>query len=179
MWRLIVPRPNHRCIGGFQPGGGRSPARDHGLEFGERLPDDRRRVALAGSAPEQAPAGSILHGVAEGGVPIRRIAELIGRHLDVPTAAIAPERAAEHFGRLSAFFAADVPTSSALTREPPNRRPTGPGLVDDLDEGHYFHGPSNPCGDPAAGLLSGASGPGAGVARWGCGVVRSWSGRRR
>ncbi|MET7299109.1 hypothetical protein [Embleya sp. NPDC005575] len=95
-------------------------------------------------ALEQAPAGSILHGVAEEGIPIRTIAELIGRHLDVPTTAIAPDQAGEHFGWLSAFFATDVPTSSTLTRELLNWRPTGPGLVDDLDKGHYFHGPSNP-----------------------------------
>ncbi|MFI6581787.1 SDR family oxidoreductase [Embleya sp. NPDC050493] len=95
-------------------------------------------------ALEQAPAGSILHGVAEEGVPVRTLAELIGRHLDVPTAAVTPEEARGHFGWLSAFFATDIPTSSALTRELLNWQPTGPGLVGDLDEGHYFHGPSNP-----------------------------------
>ena len=51
-------------------------------------------------ALEKAPAGSALHAVAEEGVPIRQVAEVIGRHLDVPVVSIAPEDAFEHFGFL-------------------------------------------------------------------------------
>ena len=46
-------------------------------------------------ALEQAPAGSVLHAVADEGVPIREIAEVIGRHLDVPVASIPAEDAAD------------------------------------------------------------------------------------
>jgi hypothetical protein len=49
-------------------------------------------------ALETAPAGSVLHGVADQGVPVRAIAEVIRRHLDHPVVAIAPEDAGEHFG---------------------------------------------------------------------------------
>ena len=90
-------------------------------------------------ALETAPAGSVLHGVADEGVPVREIAEVIGRHLDLPVVAIAPEDAGEHFGWLAHFLAADVPATSALTRELVGWRPTHPGLIDDLDQGHYFH----------------------------------------
>jgi nucleoside-diphosphate-sugar epimerase len=93
-------------------------------------------------ALEEAPAGSTLHGVAEEGVPIRDIAEVIGRHLDLPVVAISPEDAAEHFAWLAGFLAADSPASSALTRELVGWQPTHPGLIDDLDRGHYFHKPS-------------------------------------
>jgi nucleoside-diphosphate-sugar epimerase len=89
-------------------------------------------------ALESAPAGSVLHGAAEEGVPTREIAAVIGRHLDVPVTAIAPEDAGEHFGWLAAFFAADVPASSALTRERLGWAPEQPGLIADLGEGHYF-----------------------------------------
>jgi nucleoside-diphosphate-sugar epimerase len=89
-------------------------------------------------ALETAPAGSVLHGVADEGVPVRDIAEVIGRHLDLPVVAIAPEDAGEHFGWLGGFLAADVPASSALTRERMAWQPTRPGLIDDLDQGHYF-----------------------------------------
>ena len=68
-------------------------------------------------AVEQAPAGSVLHAVADEGVPIRDIAEVIGRHLDLPVVAISAEDAGEHFGWLGGFLAADSPASSALTRE--------------------------------------------------------------
>jgi nucleoside-diphosphate-sugar epimerase len=89
---------------------------------------------------ETAPAGSVLHAVADEGVPTRAIAAAIGRHLDLPVVALAPERAYEHFGGLAHFLAADLPASSALTRERTGWRPTHPGLLDDLDQGHYFEG---------------------------------------
>jgi nucleoside-diphosphate-sugar epimerase len=93
-------------------------------------------------ALEQAPAGSVLHAVDDEGVPIRTIAELIGRHLGVPVAAVSAEDAAGHFGWLAGVLAADIPASSALTRELLGWRPTQPGLIDDLDKGHYFRTPS-------------------------------------
>ena len=93
-------------------------------------------------ALEQAPAGSVLHAVADEGVPVRAIAEVIGRHLDVPVAAIAPEDAGTHFGFLAGFLGLDSPASSALTRELVAWQPTHPGLIDDLDQGHYFRTPS-------------------------------------
>jgi nucleoside-diphosphate-sugar epimerase len=93
-------------------------------------------------ALEQAPAGSALHAIADEGVPIRAIAEVIGRHLDLPVVAISAEDAAEHFGWLAGFLAADSPASSTLTRELLGWHPTHPGLIDDLDKGHYFHHPS-------------------------------------
>jgi nucleoside-diphosphate-sugar epimerase len=93
-------------------------------------------------ALENAPAGSTLHAVADEGVPIRDIAEVIGRHLDVPVVSIPPEEAAGHFTWLGAFIGADSPASSTLTRELLGWRPTQLGLIDDLDKGHYFHNPS-------------------------------------
>lgn len=93
-------------------------------------------------ALEQAPAGSVLHAVADEGVPIRAIAEVIGRHLDLPAVAISPEDAGKHFGWLAGFLAIDSPASSVLTRELLGWQPTHLGLLDDLDQGHYFHQPS-------------------------------------
>jgi nucleoside-diphosphate-sugar epimerase len=95
------------------------------------------RLALEG-----APAGSTLHGVADEGVPVRDIAEVIGRHLNLPVASIPREDAGEHFGWLAGPLGADVPASSVLTRELLGWQPTHPGLIDDLDQGHYFHNPS-------------------------------------
>jgi nucleoside-diphosphate-sugar epimerase len=83
-----------------------------------------------------------LHGVADEGVAIRDIAEVIGRHLDLPVVSVSPEGAGEHFASLAGFLAADGPASSTLTRELLGWQPTHPGLIDDLDQGHYFHKPS-------------------------------------
>jgi nucleoside-diphosphate-sugar epimerase len=90
---------------------------------------------------EQAPAGSTLHAVAEEGVPIRDIAEVIARHLEVPMASVSPEDAGEHFTWLAHFLGADSPASSELTRQLLGWSPTQPGLIDDLEQGHYFSNP--------------------------------------
>jgi nucleoside-diphosphate-sugar epimerase len=89
-------------------------------------------------ALEAAPPGSRLHAVADEGVPFRDIAAAIGRGLDVPTASIEPADAAEHFAFLAALVVLDNPTSSALTRQWLAWEPTHPGLITDLDDGHYF-----------------------------------------
>jgi nucleoside-diphosphate-sugar epimerase len=89
-------------------------------------------------AVESAPAGSVLHGVGEEGVPTREIAEVIGRHLDMPVTSISPDEALEHFGWIGRFFAVDVPASSAITQDRLGWRPTHHGLLEDLEQGHYF-----------------------------------------
>ncbi|AOR30087.1 3-beta hydroxysteroid dehydrogenase [Streptomyces fodineus] len=93
-------------------------------------------------AVEKAPAGSVLHGVAEEGVAIRDVAEAIGRHLDMPVVSLTPEAAAEHFGWLAGFFGLDLPASNTLTRELLGWHPTHPDLLADLDKGHYFNAPA-------------------------------------
>lgn len=89
-------------------------------------------------AVDSAPAGARLHGVGEEGIPVREIAEVIGRRLRLPVVAIAPEEAAGHFGFLGAFFALDCPASSVLTQQMMGWRPAQPGLIADLEQGHYF-----------------------------------------
>jgi nucleoside-diphosphate-sugar epimerase len=124
-------------------------ARDKGVsgylgDGSNRWPAAHRLDAahLFGLALEKAPAASTLHAVADEGVPIRAVADIIGRHLDLPVVAVSPEDADEHFSWLARFLGADSPASGALTRELLGWQPTQPGLVDDLDEGHYFHTPS-------------------------------------
>ena len=89
-------------------------------------------------ALEEAPAGARLHAAAEEGVPFSDIAEVIGRHLDLPVTSISADEADEHFGGFSAFAAIDNPTSSALTRERLGWQPAHPTLIEDLKQGHYF-----------------------------------------
>jgi nucleoside-diphosphate-sugar epimerase len=89
-------------------------------------------------ALEAAPAGSRWHGVGEEGVPFRQIAGAIGRQLNLPVVSIAAEEAGSHFNFLSTFVQVDDPTSNALTRQRLGWQPTGPGLIEDLEQGHYF-----------------------------------------
>jgi nucleoside-diphosphate-sugar epimerase len=89
-------------------------------------------------AVERAPAGSTLHAVADEGVRIRDVAEVIGRHLEIPVVSVAPEKSVEHFGWMGAFIGTDSPASSELTQELLGWQPVQPGLIEDLDQGHYF-----------------------------------------
>lgn len=89
-------------------------------------------------ALESAPAGTRLHAVGDEGIEFRRIAEAIGRGLDVPVRSVEADQAAEYVDFLAPFVAVDNPTSAARTRELLDWRPTHPGLLDDLADGHYF-----------------------------------------
>ncbi len=82
-------------------------------------------------AVETAPAGALVHGVEGEGIEFRQIAEVIGSHLDLPVESVAPEQ----FGWLAPFVGADLtgPFKPELGWEP-----THPGLLEDLDQGHYF-----------------------------------------
>jgi nucleoside-diphosphate-sugar epimerase len=89
-------------------------------------------------ALESAPAGARLHAVGDQGVPFRDIAAVIGRHLNLPVTGISREEADAHFGGFALFASMDVPASSALTQERFGWHPVQPGLIADLDAGHYF-----------------------------------------
>jgi nucleoside-diphosphate-sugar epimerase len=95
-------------------------------------------AALYRLALEKAPAGARLHGVADEGVPLAEIAAAIGRNLGIPVRSIGTETAGDYFGFLEMFAQMDNPTSAAITRELLDWTPTHPGLIADLDEGHYF-----------------------------------------
>lgn len=89
-------------------------------------------------AAERAPAGSRLHAVAEEAVPVRSVAEAIGRGLGLPTVVVEQDDAPERFGFVARFVGQDAPTSSALTRELLDWAPTEIDLIADIDAGHYF-----------------------------------------
>jgi nucleoside-diphosphate-sugar epimerase len=89
-------------------------------------------------AVESAPAGSRLHAVADEGIPFRDIAAAIGRGAGVPTASISAADAAEHFSFLGAFVGLDNPVSTEVTRKVLGWEPAYPGLIEDLEHGHYF-----------------------------------------
>src|SRR5580693_4621505 len=80
-------------------------------------------------ALEKGAAGARYHAVAEEGVPMREIAEAIGRGMKVPVVSLSPEEATAHLGWLAFFAAMDLTGSSALTQARLGWRPTGPGLI--------------------------------------------------
>lgn len=88
-------------------------------------------------ALEHHEAGARYNAVAEEGIAVREIAEVIGAGLDVPVRSIAPDVAADYFGWLAPFASLDMPASSKWTREKLSWRPTGPSLIQDLDAMNY------------------------------------------
>ena len=87
-------------------------------------------------AVEKAEPNAKYHAVAEEGVPMRDIAEAIGRRLKLPVRSIAPDEAPAVFGWLAMFAGYDMPASSAQTRRKLGWEPTGPGLIADLEMLH-------------------------------------------
>jgi nucleoside-diphosphate-sugar epimerase len=90
---------------------------------------DLYRLAL-----EKREAGSRYNAVAEEGIPMREIAEVIGRGLKVPVVSLSHEEAQAHFGWLAMFAGFDMPASSVQTRQRLGWRTTGPGLIADLEQ---------------------------------------------
>jgi len=85
-------------------------------------------------AVESAPAGQVLHGVGDEGIPTKEIAEAIGRGTDLPVQSV-PE---DYFQFLAFALVADNPTSNTKTRELLGWEPTHPGLIEDYALGGYF-----------------------------------------
>ena len=78
------------------------------------------------------PGMATYHAVEEEGVPLREIAEAIGKSLKIPIASVTSEKAAEHFGLFGHFAMLDMPASSEWTRKTLGWEPNGPGLIEDL-----------------------------------------------
>ncbi len=89
-------------------------------------------------ALESAPGRTRLHAVGDEGVAFREIAEAIGRGLGIPATSVGPDDAQAAFGFLASFVSVDNPTSAAITRELMDWKPQQPGLIEDIDSGHYF-----------------------------------------
>ena len=97
--------------------------------------DAARLVRLA---VESAPAGSVLHAVGDEGVAFREIAEAMGRHLGIPAVSVSPADAVAHFSFLGHFVGMDSPATATATRALLGWAPTGPGLLADLEQDHYY-----------------------------------------
>jgi nucleoside-diphosphate-sugar epimerase len=92
---------------------------------------------------EHAPAGSVLHAVAEQGIAMRDIAEAIGRRFELPAKTITPDDAGERFGFIGQFVGLDMSASSAITRALLGWEPTGPTLLEDIQAGAYSKAPND------------------------------------
>ncbi len=89
-------------------------------------------------ALEKGAAGARYHPIAEEGVPVRDIANVIGRCLNLPVVSKTPAEAADHFGWLANFAGLDCPASSKLTQERLGWRPVQKRtMIQDLEQGAF------------------------------------------
>ena len=91
-------------------------------------------------ALEKGEAGKYWHGVESEGIRFREIAEAIGSRLGVPAVSIPADvlMLPGYFGFLANLVTLDLPASNLITRQTLGWKPAQPGLLEDLDNGHYF-----------------------------------------
>ena len=87
---------------------------------------------------KNAEGGTRYHGVAERGVPFKTIAEVIGKHLNLPVESKSAEEAAAYFDWFTHFAALNNPSLSEQTREQLGWEPVNIGLIEDIDNDYYF-----------------------------------------
>jgi nucleoside-diphosphate-sugar epimerase len=87
---------------------------------------------------EKQEGGARYHAIAEEGVPVRDLAEVIGRGLGVPVMSKSAEEVAAHFGWLAMFASRDLTGSSRQTQKRLGWRPTQTDLISDLEHASYF-----------------------------------------
>ena len=94
-------------------------------------------VRLYRLALERGEAGARYHAVAEEGVALRDIAEVIGAGLNIPVVSLTPDEARAYFGWMAQLAAQDLAASGALTGQWLDWTPTGPDLLTDLRAKDY------------------------------------------
>jgi len=100
----------------------------------------RDAASLFRLALEKGPAGRYWHAVGDGGIPLREIAEAIGSRLGLPVVSIPVDEmmVPGYFGFLANIVTQSYPASNLITRRTLGWEPVQPGLLADLDNGHYF-----------------------------------------
>jgi nucleoside-diphosphate-sugar epimerase len=100
----------------------------------------RDLASLFRLALEKGPAGKYWHGIEGDGIRFREIAEAIGSRLSLPVVSIPADvlMLPGYFGFLANLVTLDLPASNLITRQTLGWEPVQPGLLADLDNGHYF-----------------------------------------
>ncbi len=88
-------------------------------------------------ALEKAVKGSRYNATGDEGIPVRELAEVIGKYLKLPVVSISTDKADEHFEWMSRFIAFDSPATSNKTREQLGWQPTHIGLIEDMQQNYF------------------------------------------
>ncbi|SEM63196.1 Nucleoside-diphosphate-sugar epimerase [bacterium A37T11] len=88
-------------------------------------------------ALERAGKGALYNAVADQTIPVKTIAELIARKLNIPVISVSGDDVVKHFKWMSGFIGFDSPATSLLTQEQLGWTPIQIGLLADM-ELNYF-----------------------------------------
>jgi len=95
-------------------------------------------VHLYRLALEKGEAGMKYHAVADEGITLKTISEMIGQQLNLPVISITQEEAPAHFGWFAMMASLDCPASSQRTQKRLDWKPVHATLPEDLANGIYF-----------------------------------------
>jgi nucleoside-diphosphate-sugar epimerase/ketosteroid isomerase-like protein len=111
----------------------------------------RDAASLFRLALEKGPAGKYWHAVEDAGIPFRDLAEAIGSRLGLPVVSVPVDAlmVPGYFGLLAGLVTQNYSASNLITRRTLGWEPAQPGLLADLDNGHYF--PADTSADTSAG----------------------------
>ncbi len=88
-------------------------------------------------ALEKAAKGARYNAIGDEGIPVREIAEVIGKQLNLPVKSVSADKAADHFEWMSRFIAFDSPATAHKTSEQLGWRPTHIGLIEDMQQNYF------------------------------------------
>ncbi|ETN39889.1 uncharacterized protein HMPREF1541_06115 [Cyphellophora europaea CBS 101466] len=94
-------------------------------------------AALCRLALEKGKPGATYHGIAEQGVPVKDLAELIGRKLELPVEAVSFQEAQQSLGFFAMVMSRKNPVSSEKTQQELGWKPTQPGWLEDVEENYF------------------------------------------
>jgi nucleoside-diphosphate-sugar epimerase len=88
-------------------------------------------------ALEKGARGAVYHGVADSGIELRELAELIGEKLNLPVVSLSEEEAVKHFDWMSRFIAHNSPATSLKTQDVLDWKPEHIGLLEDMSQNYF------------------------------------------
>jgi Nucleoside-diphosphate-sugar epimerases len=88
-------------------------------------------------AIEKSQKGALYNAIGDKGIPVKNIAELIGKKLDLPVVSVSNENIAQHFEWMSGFIGFDSPATALQTQQQLGWQPTEIKLLQDIDENYF------------------------------------------
>lgn len=88
-------------------------------------------------AVEKPQKGALYNVIGDTGTPVKTIAELIGKKLNLPVVSLNAETVPQHFEWMAKFIGFDSPATAIATQEKLGWMPTEINLIQDMEENYF------------------------------------------